>query len=85
MLAAAAAAATATAAAVVVVAPPPRVTNHVADSLHFLGFGTLTLGGRVFPSACKFSEPSLNGAVQASGHSVVFWSAKGFGFIQSEE
>lgn len=49
------------------------------EQMTFLGFENMTLAGHQFNNACKFSEPG------DAGKTDVFWLAKGFGTIRSEE
>ena len=60
--------------------PVAKVSTSVGtDEIKFLGFEDLTIAGRQFTNACKFSQPGSDGTTSVS------WSAKGFGTIRYED
>jgi hypothetical protein len=58
----------------------PTSTTSRTESVTFVGFENLTLGGRVFADTCKFTAPA-----SVAGQTNVTWLAKGFGAIRSEK
>lgn len=57
----------------------PSTTTNEAAQVTFVGFESLTLGGRTFTNVCRVDSPD-----PSSAETHVSWVAPGFGFIRSE-